>query len=103
MVTGVQTCALPISLFLYLHGSGPKEQEWQNGLILGNIFQDAPSLYFIPQIPNEGNYYRWWQLSKQFAWEKLIRQVLTRGLPAWGVHFYSAVNLVVKEGRWSIW
>ena len=66
-------------LFLYLHGSGPKEQEWQNGLILGNMFQDAPSLYFIPQIPNEGNYYRWWQLSKQFAWEKLIRQVLVDG------------------------
>ena len=63
-------------LFLYLHGSGPKEHEWSTGLILGNRFQDGPSLYFIPQIPNEGDYYRWWQVAKQFAWEKLIRQAL---------------------------
>lgn len=71
---GVAQGKLP--LFLYLHGSGPKEQEWQTGLALGNLFQDAPSLYFIPQIPNEGEYYRWWQLAKQFAWEKLLRQAL---------------------------
>lgn len=65
-----------LPLFLYLHGSGPKAQEWSTGLILGNRFEDAPSLYFIPQIPNEGDYYRWWQVAKQFAWEKLIRQAL---------------------------
>jgi len=65
-----------LPLFLYLHGSGPKEQEWATGLILGNRFQDGPSRYFIPQIPNEGDYYRWWQVAKQFAWEKLIRQAL---------------------------
>nr|WP_249117407.1 hypothetical protein [Prevotella melaninogenica] len=59
--------------------SGPKEQEWATGLILGNRFQDGPSLYFIPQIPNEGDYYRWWQVAKQFAWEKLIRQALVEG------------------------
>ena len=68
-----------LPLFLYLHGSGPKEQEWSTGLILGNRFQDGPSLYFIPQIPNEGDYYRWWQVAKQFAWEKLIRQALVEG------------------------
>ena len=68
-----------LPLFLYLHGSGPKKQEWQTGLMLGNSFQDAPSLYFIPQIPNEGDYYRWWQLAKQFAWEKLIRQAFVDG------------------------
>lgn len=68
-----------LPLFLYLHGSGPKKQEWQTGLMLGNSFEDGPSLYFIPQIPNEGNYYRWWQLAKQFAWEKLIRQALVEG------------------------
>ena len=68
-----------LPLFLYLHGSGPKEQEWATGLILGNRFQDGPSLYFIPQIPNEGDYYRWWQVAKQFAWEKLIRQALVEG------------------------
>ena len=68
-----------LPLFLYLHGSGPKAQEWSTGLILGNRFQDGPSLYFIPQIPNEGDYYRWWQVAKQFAWEKLIRQALVEG------------------------
>lgn len=65
-----------LPLFLYLHGSGPKQQEWATGLKLGNLFKDAPSAYFIPQIPNEGEYYRWWQLAKQFAWEKLFRQAL---------------------------
>lgn len=61
-------------LFLYLHGSGPKEQEWSTGLLICNGFDDAPSAYFIPQIPNEGEYYRWWQKSKQFVWERLLRQ-----------------------------
>lgn len=77
---GVKGNALgKLPLFLYLHGSGPKAQEWATGLILGNRFEDAPSLYFIPQIPNEGDYYRWWQVAKQFAWEKLIRQALVEG------------------------
>lgn len=74
---GEQTGPLP--LFIYLHGSGPKAQEWQTGLRLAAVFRDAPSLYFIPQIPNEGAYYRWWQLAKQFAWEKLLRQALAAG------------------------
>ena len=39
-------------LFLYLHGSGPKQQEWETGLKLAHLFKDAPSAYFIPQIPN---------------------------------------------------
>ena len=65
--------------YLYLHGSGPKTMEWQIGLTICNNFQDAPSVYFIPQIPNEGEYYRWWQRSKQFAWEKLLRQALVSG------------------------
>ena len=61
-------------LYLYIHGSGPKEHEWSTGYVLCSRFADAPSLYFIPQIPNEGAYYRWWQRSKQFAWERLLRQ-----------------------------
>lgn len=65
-------------LFLYLHGSGPKAQEWSNGLVLAKRFADSPSLYFIPQIPNEGRWYRWYQRSKQFAWERLLRQALLR-------------------------
>lgn len=60
-------------LFLYTHGSGDKDNEWRNGIIFANRFDDAPSVYFIPQIPNTGQYYRWWQRSKQFAWEKMLR------------------------------
>lgn len=61
-------------LFIYLHGSGPKANEWANGLVFAKRFDDGPSAYFIPQIPNEGQWYRWWQRSKQFAWERLLRQ-----------------------------
>ena len=67
-------------LFLYLHGSGPKEAEWSTGLKLAQIFDDAPCLYFIPQIPNEGQYYRWYMQSKQYAYERLFRQAMLREL-----------------------
>ena len=53
--------------------------EWSTGLNICRNFDDAPSVYFIPQIPNEGEYYRWWQKAKQFAWEKLLRQSLLLG------------------------
>ncbi len=66
-------------LFVYMHGSGAKDQEWATGLRLALSFQDGPSLYFIPQIPNEGRLYRWWQSSKQFAWERLFRLSLASG------------------------
>lgn len=66
-------------LYLYIHGSGPKTHEFRTGYIICSRFQDAPSLYFIPQIPNEGSYYRWWQRSKQFAWERLLRQSFVSG------------------------
>lgn len=63
-------------LFLYLHGSGPKDQEWYTGWRLAQMFEDNPSVYFIPQIPNEGAYYRWWQKAKIYAWERLFRQAM---------------------------
>lgn len=66
-------------LFLYLHGSGSKYAEWSTGLQLCQTFDDSPSLYFIPQIPNTGDYYRWWQKAKQFAWEKLLRLAFVSG------------------------
>lgn len=66
-------------MYLYIHGSGPRESEWETGLNICSRFDDAPSVYFIPQIPNEGSYYRWWQKSKQYAWEKLFRQSLISG------------------------
>ena len=65
-------------MFLYLHGSGPKEAEWETGLKLAQYFDDAPSVYFVPQIPNEGAYYRWYLRSKQFAWNRLLRQVMLK-------------------------
>lgn len=64
-----------LPFFLYLHGSGPKNQEWINGMRFANYFDDAPAVYMVPQIPNEGRYYRWWQRAKQYAWEKLFRQL----------------------------
>ena len=63
-------------LFIYQHGSGPKDIEWANGLRLAQGFEDSPSAYVIPQIPNEGKYYRWWQQAKQWAWDRLFRQLL---------------------------
>lgn len=60
-------------LFVYLHGSGPKDAEWATGLKLALMFEDAPAAYFIPQIPNEGEYYRWWQRAKLHAWHHLLR------------------------------
>lgn len=71
--------AQPFPMYLYLHGSGPKEDEWKYGLMWAQYFNDAPSVYFIPQIPNEGEYYRWWQKAKLYAWEKLLRQSLASG------------------------
>lgn len=59
-------------LFLYMHGSGPKRQEWATGYDLCTTFDDAPSLYFIPQIPSE-KHYRWAIPTQQLAWEKLLR------------------------------
>ncbi|MCM1373238.1 MAG: hypothetical protein NC113_09985 [Bacteroides sp.] len=64
-------------VFLYLHGSGPREAEWTTGLALAKRFQDGPSMYIIPQIPQEGEWYRWYQRSKQWAWERILRTVLS--------------------------
>lgn len=66
-------------LYIYLHGSGPKQIEWANGLALAQRFDDAPCIYFIPQIPNEGQYYRWWQKGKQYIWETLLRRAMQSG------------------------
>lgn len=71
-------------LYLDLHGSGPKEQEWPITLEWAITFDDAPSVYFIPQIPNggetaDGQLYRWWQKSKLEAWEQLLRQAFLSG------------------------
>ena len=64
-------------VFIYLHGSGPRETEWATGLRLARMFQDGPSMYIVPQIPQEGEWDRWWQRSKQWAWEKILRILLS--------------------------
>lgn len=63
-------------LFLYIHGSGDPDREWSNGLYFARTFADSASVYFVPKIPRTGDYYRWWQKGKQYAWEKLLRQTL---------------------------
>ena len=61
-------------LFLYMHGSGDKAQEWATGINLCTNYFYTPAIYFVPQIPNAyGEYYRWAIQSKQWAWEKLLR------------------------------
>lgn len=59
-------------LFINLHGSGPKKQEWPTVTKLANTYKDGPSLQFVPQIPSESRY-RWWFKAEQYAWEKLFR------------------------------
>ncbi|MDE5971740.1 MAG: hypothetical protein K2G94_03230 [Muribaculaceae bacterium] len=68
-----------LPLFLYLHGSGPRDAEWDTGFRLAEMFDDSPSVYVVPRIPNEGEYYRWYQKSKQWAWERLFRSALASG------------------------
>lgn len=63
-------------LFLYLHGSGSPDDEWNGGRQWALQFADAPSVYFIPRIPRTGPWYRWYQASKQWAWEKLLQHAL---------------------------
>lgn len=64
-------------VFLYLHGSGPRDGEWATGLRLARTFEDGPSMYIVPQIPQEGEWYRWWQRSKQWTWENILRIILS--------------------------
>lgn len=67
-------------LFLYLHGSGEPQREWHTGWKLAQLFDDGPSVYFVPMIPQAGAWYRWYQQSKQWAWERLFRQALASPL-----------------------
>lgn len=85
-------------LFLYMHGSGDKVREWETGYALCNSYDDAPSLHFIPQIPNAyGELYRWAIQSKQWAWEKLLRLAfLDERIDANRIYFYG-----ISEGGYG--
>lgn len=65
-------------LYLYLHGSGPREAEWEAGWKLSCLFADSASLYYIPRIPRE-DLYRWYPKGKQWAWEHLFMKALASG------------------------
>lgn len=85
-------------LFLYMHGSGQKKSEWENGFRLCHSYDDAPSLHFIPQIPNGfGEFYRWAIQSKQWAWEKLLRLAfLNENIDKNRIYFYG-----ISEGGYG--
>lgn len=85
-------------LFLYMHGSGNKQQEWETGYRLCSSFEDSPSAYFVPQIPNGyGELYRWAIQSKQWAWEKLLRLAFVNGnLDANRIYFFG-----ISEGGYG--
>ena len=85
-------------LYLYMHGSGDKEREWETGFRLCASFEDSPSLHFVPQIPNAyGELYRWAIQSKQWAWEKLLRLAFVNGyVDANKVYFFG-----ISEGGYG--
>ncbi len=85
-------------LYLYMHGSGNKEREWETGYKLCSMFEDSPSLHFVPQIPNAyGELYRWAIQSKQWAWEKLLRLAFVSGnVDANKVYFFG-----ISEGGYG--
>ena len=85
-------------LFLYMHGSGDKEREWETGYQLCASFEDSPSMHFVPQIPNAyGELYRWAIQSKQWAWEKLLRLAFVNGnVDANRVYFFG-----ISEGGYG--
>lgn len=71
-------------LLIQMHGSGPVagqtgEYESNKAVVSGYDDSDAPCVYIVPRIPNAWNtYYRWYHKSKQWVWEKILRQVMLR-------------------------
>lgn len=85
-------------LFLYMHGSGDKAQEWETGIGLSLRRFYFPAIYFVPQIPNAyGEYYRWAIQSKQWAWEKLLRLAfLSKNIDPNKIYFFG-----ISEGAYG--
>lgn len=89
---GVNADAVPdgkLPMFLHMHGSGPKDYEWEVSHQICMYEFPSPAIYMIPQIPNGfGEYYRWAIVSKQWAWEKLLRNLfLHEKVDANRIHF----------------
>lgn len=85
-----------LPLFIYLHGSGPRDQEWATGLALARRFADAPSLYIIPRIANTGEWYRWYQRGKQQAIESWLRLAMARGIDPARIYIFG-----ISEGGYG--
>lgn len=66
-------------LFLCLHGSGDNDYEFRATYAWAQRYDDAPSLYFIPRSPKGGTGCRWYQPTRQQAWERLFRQSYLSG------------------------
>lgn len=66
-------------LYLYIHGSGPNDHEFRAGTSWCAYYDDMPSLYFIPRSPEGGTGCRWYQPSRQKAWERVLRQSYLAG------------------------
>ncbi len=73
----------PAPMFINIHGSGVVKDEWSMAQEVCRTDHDTPKIYFIAQIPNgcwiDGySWYRWFQRSKQWVWEKVFRQAFLR-------------------------
>lgn len=77
-VYAVESDSTKLPFFLYLHGSGPRDHEFKTGYKLAQHYGLGKTLFFIPQIPNVGEWYRWYQRSKQWVYDGLLRQVFIR-------------------------
>ena len=66
-------------LFLCLHGSGDNDNEFRVTLDWAVRYEDAPSVYFIPRSPQGGTGCRWFQPTRQQAWERMLRQAYLSG------------------------
>lgn len=67
-------------MFISLHGSSEdSESEFQATFDWDAYYSDSPCVYFIPQSPKGGTGCRWYQPSRQNAWERLLRAAYVGG------------------------
>lgn len=68
-------------LFISLHGSGESAaKEWKMTVDWDEYYSDDPSLFLVPMSPKGGTGCRWYQPSRQQAWERVLRMAYTSGV-----------------------
>lgn len=68
-------------MIISLHGSGESSHdEWINTLGWNDYYNDAPVVYAVPMSPKGGSGCRWYQPSRQQAWEKLLKMAYASGI-----------------------